>query len=138
MLFISSYGDSVSFDLYGNDGLFGPYSDGDSSGPYGNCDSADPFDNSDLFDTSSDGKITDESNISIDLGLFGMKEFGEEEKIKRGCYMTEKTSRSSYYEKYGPTSSFTKATINTKKITSVFKIGNQATIIRPDEIEQIS
>ncbi|CAI2180359.1 18130_t:CDS:2 [Funneliformis geosporum] len=120
-----SYGDSVSFDLYGNDGLFGPYSDGDSSGPYGNCDSADPFDNSDLFDTSSDGKITDESNISIDLGLFGMKEF-------------EKTSRSSYYEKYGPTSSFTKATINTKKITSVFKIGNQATIIRPDEIEQIS
>ncbi|CAG8757296.1 9547_t:CDS:2, partial [Funneliformis caledonium] len=44
-----------------------------------------------------------------------------------------KTSRSSYYEKYGPTGSFTKAAVNTKKIT-FFKVRNQATIIQSDGI----
>ncbi|CAG8769344.1 5588_t:CDS:1, partial [Funneliformis caledonium] len=37
------------------------------------------------------------------------KEESELEKIKRGRYITGKTSKSSYYEKYGPTGSFTKA-----------------------------
>ena len=52
--------------------------------------------------------------------------------------MTGKTSRSSYYEKYGPTGSFIKAAVNTKKITSFFKISNQATIIQSDGISSNS
>ncbi|CAI2167466.1 13230_t:CDS:2, partial [Funneliformis geosporum] len=95
----NSYGDGGSFGLYGNGSLFGPYS-------Y----DTNPFDNGDLFGTSGDGKIADESNIKSEL-----------EKIKRSRYMTGKTSRSSYYEKYGPTGSFTKTAVNTKKITSFFK-----------------
>jgi len=52
--------------------------------------------------------------------------------------MTGKTSRSSYYEKYRPTGSFTKAAINTKKITSFFKVSNQVIIIQPNKISSNS
>ncbi|CAI2195692.1 4570_t:CDS:2, partial [Funneliformis geosporum] len=60
------------------------------------------------------------------------------EKTKRGRYMTGKIPRSSYYEKYGPTGLFTKAAVNTKKITNFFKINDQAANVQLNEIEQIS
>ena len=52
--------------------------------------------------------------------------------------MIEKTSRSNYYEKYELTSLFTKAAINTKKITNFFKINDQIANIQLNKIEQIS
>ncbi|CAB4421001.1 unnamed protein product [Rhizophagus irregularis] len=43
------------------------------------------------------------------------------EKIKRGPYKIGKTPKSTYYDKYGPSGSLTKAAAGTKKITDFFK-----------------
>ncbi|CAG8509893.1 347_t:CDS:2 [Ambispora leptoticha] len=42
------------------------------------------------------------------------------EKKKRGPYMVEKVSKSTYFEKYGPSGIFIKATIGIAKITNYF------------------
>ena len=44
----------------------------------------------------------------------------EFEKTKRDPYKTGKISRSTYYDKWGPSGSFTKSAIGTSKITSFF------------------
>src|SRR5437764_15449517 len=40
------------------------------------------------------------------------------ERKKRGPYLTGKTKKSNYFDKYGPSGSFTKAAKGTKKITT--------------------
>jgi len=47
------------------------------------------------------------------------------EKIKRGPYKIGKTLKSTYYDKYGPNGSLTKAAAGTKKITNFFKINDK-------------
>ena len=42
------------------------------------------------------------------------------EKIKWGPYKKEKISKSTYYDKYGPNGTLTKAAAGTKKITNFF------------------
>ena len=46
------------------------------------------------------------------------------ERIKRGPYKTGKIPKSTFYDKYGPNGSLTKAAANTKKITNFFKISD--------------
>ena len=50
---------------------------------------------------------------------------------KRGPYLTGKTKKSTYFDKYGPSGSFTKAAKGTKKIT--FLIKNSI----PDDFDKI-
>jgi len=50
------------------------------------------------------------------------KENVQLEKTKRGPYMRGKTPKSTYYDKYGPSGSFTKAAAGNEKITSLFKV----------------
>src|SRR4051794_11593020 len=50
------------------------------------------------------------------------KENVQLEKTKRGPYMKGKTPKSTYYDKYGPSGSFTKAAAGNEKITSLFKV----------------
>ena len=53
------------------------------------------------------------------------------ERKKRGPYLTGKTKKSTYFDKYGPSGSFTKAAKGTKKIT--FLIKNSI----PDDFDKI-
>ena len=57
------------------------------------------------------------------LKSFGLvwKDDNHLEKIKRGPYKIGKTHKSTYYDKYGPNGSLTKAASGTKKITNFFK-----------------
>ena len=54
------------------------------------------------------------------------------ERKKRGSYLTGKTKISTYFDKYGPSGSFTKAAKGTKKITT-FLIKNSI----PDDFDEI-
>jgi len=54
------------------------------------------------------------------------------ERKKRGSYLTGKTKKSTYFDKYGPSGSFTKAANGTKKITT-FLIKNSI----PDDFDEI-
>ena len=54
------------------------------------------------------------------------------ERKKRGPYLTGKTKKSTYFDKYGPSGSFTKAAKGTKKITT-FLIKNSI----PDDFDKI-
>src|SRR3954462_5494092 len=48
------------------------------------------------------------------------KENVQLEKTKRGKYMKGKTPKSTYYDKYGPSGTFTKAAAGSSKITNFF------------------
>src|SRR6185369_10110517 len=70
------------------------------------------------------------------------KENAQLEKIKRGSYMKGKTPKSTYYDKYGPSGSFTKAAADNEKITSFFEV-HEAQIKDPEpfkfnETEEVS
>jgi hypothetical protein len=70
------------------------------------------------------------------------KENAQLEKIKRGSYMKGKTPKSTYYDKYGPSGSFTKAAADNEKITSFFEV-HEAQIKDPklfkfNETEEVS
>jgi hypothetical protein len=64
------------------------------------------------------------------------------EKKKRGPYKIGKTPKSTYYDKYGPNGSLTKAAAGTKKITNFFKINDTQTtnpqLLNPDVLEDSS
>ncbi|CAI2175801.1 12008_t:CDS:1 [Funneliformis geosporum] len=72
-------------------------------------------------DEDSDGNDTNDFTELKETKLV-WKENNQFEKIKRGIYMKGKTSKSTYYDKYGPNGTFTKATTGVKKITNFFKV----------------
>ena len=57
----------------------------------------------------------------------------EFEQKKRGPYLAGKTKKSTYFDKYGPNGSFTKAAKGTSKISTFFK-KNQST---PEDFEEV-
>ncbi len=125
-------------------GIFIPFNNDETTGSKINLESYDEeFGEEEWGDDEDSGWDDDDDTEKIqnlknkDLKLVWKKD-SELEKIKRGRYVTGKTPRSSYYEKYGPTGLFTKAAVNTKKITNFFKISDQVANIQLNEIEQIS
>ncbi|PKK56343.1 hypothetical protein RhiirC2_721924, partial [Rhizophagus irregularis] len=70
------------------------------------------------------------------------KDDNQLEKIKRGPYKIGKTPKSTYYDKYGPNGTLTKAAAGTEKITNFFKISStQVTnpqLSRADTLEVFS
>ncbi|GBB89896.1 hypothetical protein RclHR1_16730003 [Rhizophagus clarus] len=52
------------------------------------------------------------------------KDDNQLEKMKRGLYEIGKIPKSTYYDKYGPNGTLTKAAAGTEKITNFFKISN--------------
>ncbi|CAI2183632.1 6880_t:CDS:1, partial [Funneliformis geosporum] len=76
-------------------------------------------------DEDSDGNDTNDFTELKETKLV-WKEDNQFEKIKRGIYMKGKTSKSTYYDKYGPNGTFTKAAAGVKKITNFFKVKSNA------------
>ncbi|RIA88737.1 hypothetical protein C1645_825920 [Glomus cerebriforme] len=66
---------------------------------------------------NDDSGWEDEVDLMCNLKWNANSEF---EKTKRGPYKTSKIPRSMYYDKWGPSGSFTKSAIGTSKITSFF------------------
>jgi len=71
-----------------------------------------------------------------EIGLVWRKD-NELERIKRGPYKIGKTPKSTFYDKYGPNGSLTKAAAGTKKITNFFKISDIQTT-NSDTLESTS
>ena len=156
----SPYGNSGSFGAFGDGSSSGSYGDDDSFNASGDGKTMDKSnininleffgkeefgkeewgdDEDSGWDDDDDNDITKEiQNLKNKELKLEWKEKSKLEKIKHSRYIIGKTLRSSYYEKYELTSLFTKAAVNTKKITSFFKVSNQATIIQPDEISSNS
>src|SRR5581483_4480550 len=79
----------------------------------------------------------DEVDLMCSLKWDANNEF---EKTKQGPYKVGKTPRSTYYDKWGPSGSFTKSAIGTSKITSFFsaKLNADDAIKDLDDLESIS
>ena len=71
-----------------------------------------------------------------EIGLVWRKD-NELERIKRGPYKIGKTPKSTFYDKYGPNGSLTKAAAGTKKITNFFKVSDIQTT-NSDTLESTS
>ncbi|KAF0395345.1 hypothetical protein F8M41_010265 [Gigaspora margarita] len=85
------------------------------------------------WEDEEDSGWDDTENIETELNLM-WKNDSQLEKIKRGPYMKGKTPKSTYYDKYGPNGTFTKAAAGTKKITSFFNnVESQVANSQPSE-----
>src|SRR2546423_11359400 len=71
----------------------------------------------DEWEDDDDSEWEDEVDLMCNLKWDVNNDF---EIKKHGLYKTGKTPRSTYYDKWGPSGSFTKSAIGTSKITSFF------------------
>ncbi|GES96660.1 hypothetical protein RCL_jg14675.t1 [Rhizophagus clarus] len=94
---------------------------------YNDDDSSDFFaDGSCYFNDNSD-PFNDNGGSSssfVDDILVVWKDDNQLEKMKQGPYKIGKIPKSTYYDKYGPNGTLTKAATDTEKITNFFKISN--------------
>ncbi|CAG8831287.1 5184_t:CDS:1, partial [Gigaspora rosea] len=74
------------------------------------------------WEDENDSGWDDTENMENEINELNLvwKNDSQLEKTKRGPYMKGKTPKSTYYDKYGPNSIFTKAAVSAKKITSFF------------------
>jgi len=93
------------------------------------------FEDAEEWGDDDDSGWEDEVNLMCNLKWNADNEF---EKKKRGLYKASKISKSTYYDKWGPSGSFTKSAISTSKITSFFPTQFNADDENLDEIESQS
>lgn len=89
----------------------------------------DDHDNSwDGHDNSWDDDLSNEKKVEVELVWSNDAHLEK----KRGSYLTGKTKKSTYFDKYGPSGSFTKAAKGTAKITTFL---NKSLV--PDDFDEI-